>query len=63
VLTAWLLPETISFAVSFYAWNKVDRFIEAWREAGFRMAGHVVFTKKYSSSARFMEYQHEHGST
>jgi DNA modification methylase len=23
------------------------------------MAGHVVFTKKYSSSARFMGYQHE----
>ena len=48
-----------SFCVSFYAWNKADRFIEAWKEAGFRMAGHVVFTKKYSSSARFMQYQHE----
>jgi site-specific DNA-methyltransferase (adenine-specific) len=48
-----------SFCVSFYAWNKVDRFIEAWKQAGFHMAGHVVFTKKYSSSARFLRYEHE----
>lgn len=47
------------FAVSFYAWNKVDRFVEAWKKAGFRIAGHIVFTKKYASSARFMSYQHE----
>jgi adenine-specific DNA-methyltransferase len=31
-----------SFAISFYAWNKVDRFVQAWKEAGFRMAGHMV---------------------
>jgi site-specific DNA-methyltransferase (adenine-specific) len=48
-----------SFCVSFYAWNKADRFIEAWKKAGFHMAGHIVFTKKYSSSARFVQYQHE----
>jgi adenine-specific DNA-methyltransferase len=48
-----------SFCVSFYAWNKADRFIEAWKKAGFHMAGHIVFTKKYSSSARFMRYEHE----
>ena len=48
-----------SFCVSFYAWNKVDRFVDAWKKAGFRIAGHVVFTKKYASSARFMSYQHE----
>jgi len=47
------------FCVSFYAWNKVDRFVEAWKKAGFRIAGHIVFTKKYASSARFMSYQHE----
>jgi adenine-specific DNA-methyltransferase len=47
------------FCVSFYAWNKVDRFMEAWKKAGFHIAGHVVFTKKYASSARFMSYQHE----
>ena len=48
-----------SFCVSFYAWNKVDRFVDAWKEAGFHIAGHIVFTKKYASSARFMSYQHE----
>lgn len=48
-----------SFCVSFYAWNKVDRFVDAWKKAGFRIAGHVVFTKKYASAARFMSYQHE----
>jgi len=48
-----------SFCVSFYAWNKADRFIDAWKKAGFHMAGHIVFTKEYSSSARFLGYQHE----
>lgn len=48
-----------TFCVSFYAWNKVDRFMEAWRKAGFHVAGHIVFPKKYASSSRFMSYQHE----
>ena len=47
------------FCVSFYAWNKVDRFVEAWKKAGFHIAGHIVFPKKYASSTRFMGYQHE----
>src|SRR6202035_5125448 len=34
-------------------------FIDAWRSAGFRMAGHLVFRKKYPSSIRFLRYQHE----
>jgi DNA modification methylase len=45
--------------VSFYGWSKADRFIAAWRSAGFRMVGHLVFRKKYASSARFLRYQHE----
>jgi len=48
-----------SFCVSFYGWNQADRFIAAWREAGFRLAGHLVFAKGYASSAGFMRYQHE----
>jgi DNA modification methylase len=28
-----------SFCVSFYGWSKADRFIAAWRSAGFRMVG------------------------
>jgi DNA modification methylase len=65
---AWLQPAFTqiyrllkpgSFCVSFYGWSKADRFIAAWRSAGFRMVGHLVFRKKYASSARFLRYQHE----
>jgi DNA modification methylase len=48
-----------SFCVSFYGWNKADLFISAWRAAGFRIVGHIVFRKKYASSTRFLRYQHE----
>jgi DNA modification methylase len=43
----------------FYAWNKIDIFMAAWKKAGFRVVGHVVFPKKYASGARFTEYRHE----
>ncbi|ABC90762.1 probable DNA-methyltransferase protein (hemagglutinin-associated protein) [Rhizobium etli CFN 42] len=46
-------------AVSFYGWNHVDRFMEAWRKAGFRVVGHLVFVKSYASSQRFVRYHHE----
>ena len=48
-----------SLCVSFYGWNHADRFIAAWREAGFRLAGHLVFTKRYASSVRYLRHQHE----
>ena len=48
-----------SFCVSFYGWNKIDRFMAAWRAAGLRIVGHIVFRKAYASSVRFMRYQHE----
>jgi DNA modification methylase len=48
-----------SFCVSFYGWNKIDLFMTAWRAAGFRIAGHIVFRKSYASSVRFMRYHHE----
>jgi site-specific DNA-methyltransferase (adenine-specific) len=47
------------FAVSFYGWNKVDLFMDAWKAAGFRIVGHIVFRKRYASSAKFLRYQHE----
>jgi len=47
------------FAVSFYGWNKVDLFMDAWKAAGFRVVGHLVFRKRYASSARFLRYEHE----
>jgi DNA modification methylase len=48
-----------SFCVSFYGWHKADEFISAWRRAGFKIAGHIVFQKQYASSARFLQYTHE----
>ncbi len=48
-----------SFCVSFYGWDQADRFIAAWRAAGFWLAGHVVFSKNYASTIRLMRYQHE----
>ena len=47
------------FCVSFYGWNKVDLFVDAWRAAGFRIFGHLVFRKRYASSSRFLRYEHE----
>jgi len=37
----------------------VDLFVEAWKAAGFRIVGHLVFRKRYASSARFLRYEHE----
>lgn len=48
-----------SFMVTFYSWNKVDRFMDAWRSAGFYAVGHLVFRKSYASSKRFVRYEHE----
>jgi adenine-specific DNA-methyltransferase len=48
-----------SFCVSFYGWPKADLFIAAWRAAGFRPVGHIMFRKRYASSVRFLRYQHE----
>lgn len=65
---AWLRPafsqmhrvlKEGGFAVSFYSWTKVHLFMDAWRAAGFRVVGHLVFRKSYASSARFLRYSHE----
>jgi adenine-specific DNA-methyltransferase len=52
-----LKPDTC--AVSFYGWNKVDLFFKAWKQAGFRIGGHIVFRKRYASQSRYLEYRHE----
>ncbi len=65
---AWLKPAFAeifgvlrrdSFCVSFYGWHQADKFITAWREAGFRLAGHLTFPKQYPSTERFLRYHHE----
>ena len=40
--------------VSFYGWNRVDRFMAAWKNAGFSVVGHLVFTKTYTSKAAYV---------
>ena len=47
------------FCVTFYGWPQADTFLQAFRAAGFRIVGHLVFTKRYTSSERFVRYQHE----
>ena len=47
------------FMISFYGWTQVDKFFHAWRSAGFRIAGHLVFRKQYASKSCFLKYQHE----
>jgi DNA modification methylase len=65
---AWLKPafrqirrvlKPDAFAISFYGWNKVEVFMEAWKSAGFRPVGHIVFRKTYASSSRYLSYRHE----
>ncbi len=46
-------------AIMFYGWTKVDAFFAAWKDAGFRAIGHIVFRKTYASKARFLSYRHE----
>jgi site-specific DNA-methyltransferase (adenine-specific) len=48
-----------SCAISFYGWPKTDLFFEAWKRAGFRIAGHMIFRKRYASKSAFLQYRHE----
>lgn len=48
-----------SFAVSFYGWPHADKFLEAYRCAGFRVVGHFVCPKRYTSATRYVGYKHE----
>ncbi|MGT8103067.1 TraX family protein [Escherichia coli] len=43
--------------VSFYGWNRVDRFMAAWKNAGFSVVGHLVFTKNYTSKAAYPDWR------
>jgi site-specific DNA-methyltransferase (adenine-specific) len=65
---AWLMPafaemhrvlKPDSFAVSFYGWPSADKFLQAYRAAGFRVVGHLMFPKRYASSTGYVKYQHE----
>lgn len=47
------------FAICFYGWAHIDKFANAFRQAGFRIVGHIVCPKRYSSGSGFFRYQHE----
>src|SRR5688500_9625108 len=62
----WLQPafaeiyrvlERHSFCVSFYGWRHADKFLAAFRKAGFRVVGHLTFPKRYTSRTRYLRYQ------
>jgi adenine-specific DNA-methyltransferase len=40
-------------------WPQADRFIRAYRDAGFRVVGHLAFPKRYTSATKYLRYQHE----
>jgi DNA modification methylase len=52
-----LKPNT--FSVSFYGWNSIAAFFEAWKQAGFTAVGHIIWHKSYSSHRGFLNARHE----
>ena len=64
----WLMPACAQmyrvlkanrFLLCFYAWNRIDTFFTAWKQAGFQPVGHLVWVKRYASNKRFVGYAHE----
>jgi len=47
------------YCFTFYGWPHADRFMAAFRAAGFRPVGHFSFLKRYSSSVGHVRCQHE----
>jgi len=52
-----LKPDTI--CVSFYGWPEVDRFMTAWKRAGFIPKSHLVWVKDNFGLGWFTRGQHE----
>lgn len=50
-------PDTL--CVSFYGWQHVERFMLAWKAAGFTPVGHLVWPKDYTSRRGFLAARHE----
>jgi len=65
---AWLTPAFAEmyrvlaadgFCLTFYGWPHADKFMQAFRAAGFRPVGHFAFPKPYVSSVGHVRCQHE----
>lgn len=48
-----------SFCISFYGYHVVDKFMAAWKAAGFRPVGQFIWHKSYASSTGFTQFRHE----
>ncbi len=66
--TSWLLPamqaiyrvlKQDTFCVCFFGWHQTDKFLRAWRRAGFRTMEHLVWVKDYPSSVGMVQRFHE----
>jgi site-specific DNA-methyltransferase (adenine-specific) len=64
----WLAPAFAEIAramkadahcISFYGWQNVDQFMAAWKAAGLKPVGHLVFPKAYASRLGCFAAQHE----
>jgi len=47
------------FCVSFYGWPWIERFMLAWKHAGFRPVSHLIWTKSYCSREGYTRSHHE----
>jgi adenine-specific DNA-methyltransferase len=65
---AWLVPAFAQafrvlrrdrFCISFCGFTQAERFIRAWKAAGFRVLEHLVWRKRYPSSTGFVRRYHE----
>jgi adenine-specific DNA-methyltransferase len=65
---AWLAPAFTElyrvlrrdrFCISFCGFTQAERFIAAWKAAGFRVLEHLVWRKRYPSSTGFVRRYHE----
>lgn len=48
-----------SLCICFCGWMALPEFSAAWAKAGFRIVGHIVWTKDYASSKGQTAYHHE----
>lgn len=48
-----------SFCITFYGWGAVDRFMAAFRRAGFYPVSHLSFVKRYPSCTGYTRAHHE----
>jgi DNA modification methylase len=66
----WLMPafqelfrvlKPDRLCISFYGWPWIDRFMNAWKEVGFRPVSHLVWVKRHCSREGYTRSHHEVG--